>query len=137
MHCGCLHTGAVAGGPAVSSPLTWHVALRLPGAGRDHVEDLGGASVGGAVGPLGDAGGRPGPRRGGDGVPRVLAASLGLRRPGVLAPQCWRGGEKHMKGSAGRYVDSAEEAGDFFRGFPLCPETTQLCFCHLSLSYFV
>lgn len=52
---GCWHTSAVAGGLAASSPLTWHVVLRFTGAGRDHVEDLGGTSVRGAVGSLGNA----------------------------------------------------------------------------------
>lgn len=42
---GYLHTSVGASGLAVSSPLTWHAVLRFPGAGRDHVEDLGGSLI--------------------------------------------------------------------------------------------
>ena len=45
----------MARGPARSEPLTWHVALLLPGAGRDDVEDLGGLPVATGVGLLRDA----------------------------------------------------------------------------------
>lgn len=80
----------MAGGLAASSPLTWHVVLRFTGAGRDHVKDLGGASVGGAVGALGDAAGQLRPRRAGHVLAFVLrVVSFGLHGPGVLAPQCW------------------------------------------------
>lgn len=44
------HTSAVAGGLAASSPLTWHVVFRFTGAGRDHIEDLGRAAAGRAIG---------------------------------------------------------------------------------------
>lgn len=43
--CGYLHTSVGASGLAASSPLTWHAVLRFPGAGRDHVEDLGGSLI--------------------------------------------------------------------------------------------
>lgn len=84
----------MARGLAASSPLTWDVVLRLPGAGRDHVEDLGGASVGGAVGPLGDAGGQPGPRCAGD-VAFFILTPRSLRCYVDLASQS--SGDKHKK----------------------------------------
>lgn len=79
----------MAGGLAASSPLTWHVVLRFTGAGRDHVEDLGGTSVSGAVGSLGDAAGQLGPRRAGDVLCFILLISFSLHGSGVLASQCW------------------------------------------------
>lgn len=45
VYCGYLHTSVGASGLAASSPLTWHAVLRLPWAGRDHVEDLGGSLI--------------------------------------------------------------------------------------------
>jgi len=98
---GVERTRAVAAaGLAASSPLTWHAALRLPGAGRDDVEDLGGASIGGAVGSFGDStssytAGQPGPRRAGD-VVVLPPVSLGLHCSGVLASQRW--GDKEQSG---------------------------------------
>lgn len=81
----------MAGGLAASSPLTWHVVLRFTGAGRDHIEDLGGTSVSRAVGSLGDsaAAGRPGPRRAGHVLTAVLVLRVGISRSGVLASERW------------------------------------------------
>lgn len=90
VHHGCLHTRVVAGGLAASSPLTWHVLLRFAGAGRDHVEDLGGAPVGRAVGSLGDAVGQLRPRRAGDVLSFIHDVSFSLRCSGVLAFKSWR-----------------------------------------------
>lgn len=90
VHHGCLHTRVVAGGLAASSPLTWHVLLRFAGAGRDHVEDLGGAPVGRAVGPLGDAVGQLRPRRAGDVLSLIHDVSFSLRCSAVLAFNSWR-----------------------------------------------
>lgn len=87
---GCLHTRVVAGGLAASSPLTWHVLLRFAGAGRDHVEDLGGAPVGRAVGSLCDAVGQLRPRRAGDVLSFIHDVSFSLRCSGVLAFKSWR-----------------------------------------------
>lgn len=86
---GCPHTRVVAGGLAASSPLTWHVLLRFAGAGRDHVEDLGGAPVGRAVGSLGDAVGQLRPRRAGDVLSFIHDVSFSLRCSGVLAFKSW------------------------------------------------
>lgn len=85
MHRGYLHTSVGASGLAASSPLTWHAVLRFPRAGRDHVEDLGGALVGGAVGFLGDGAAQRWPRRAG-----IVLSSI-LLIPAVLGRsfQCW------------------------------------------------
>lgn len=89
MHRGYLHTSVGASGLAASSPLTWHAVLRLPRAGRDHVEDLGGALVGGAVGFLGDGAAQRRPRRAGVVLPFSLLIAF------VLGPSFQRWTQEH------------------------------------------
>lgn len=96
MHRGYLHTSFGAGGFAASSPLTWHAVLRFTRAGRDHVEDLGGPLVGGAVGFLGDTAGHRWPRRAGNGLSFVGLIPFGLDHSGVLALERWRNTEEQM-----------------------------------------
>lgn len=84
---GYLHTSVGASGLAVSSPLTWHAVLRFPRAGRDHVEDLGGSLIGGAVGFLREAASQRRPRRAGNVLSVVPLIPFGLVHSGVLAYQ--------------------------------------------------
>lgn len=96
----------MAGGLAVSSPLTWHVVLRFTGAGRDHVEDLGRTSIRRTVRFLCDSASQLGPccarhvfvfllvisfRLYCSGV-LALKRSFRLYCSSVLASECW--GEK-------------------------------------------
>lgn len=87
---GCWHTSAVAGGLAASSPLTWHVVLRFAGAGRDHVQDLGRASVRRAVGPLRDDAGWLRLLRAGGVCSFVLVGAFSLCCSAVRAPESCR-----------------------------------------------
>lgn len=78
----------MAGGLAASSPLTWHVVLRFTGAGRDHVEDLGGTSIRGAVGSFCDTCGQLRPHCAGEVLSFNLILSFTIYCFGVLACQC-------------------------------------------------
>lgn len=74
----------MAGGLAASSPLTWHVVLGFAGAGRDHVEDVRGPSVGGAVGSLSDAARQLRAQRAGGVFAFFFIRASGNCGPGVL-----------------------------------------------------
>lgn len=96
VHCGYLHTSVGASGGAASGPLTWHAVLRLPRAGRDHVEDLGGVLVGGAVGFLGAAAAAAAAQR----WPRRAGTVLSFLFliPFVLGPSSQRWTQEHEGG---------------------------------------